>query len=63
MNKLSFYLDTCPDFIKNSFSNINFNTFDKILIQNEKSDFVYIIKTGKVKVYSLTPTGAHLLQL
>ena len=62
MNKLSFYLDTCPDFIKNSFSNINFNTFDKILIQNEKSDFVYIIKTGKVKVYSLTPTGVKYLE-
>lgn len=62
MNKLSYYLDTCPDFIKNSFSTVNFNTFDKILIQNEKSDFVYIITSGKVKVYSLTPTGVKYLE-
>ena len=51
MNELSYYLDTCPDFIKNNFSFEKFNTFDKILVQNEKSDFVYIIIKGKVKVY------------
>ena len=43
MNELSYYLDTCPDFVKNNFSFEKFNTFDKILVQNEKSDFVYII--------------------
>ncbi len=62
MNKLSYYLDTCPDFIKNNFSTVNFDTFDKILIQNEKSDFVYIIKNGKVKVYSLMLTGVKYLE-
>ena len=56
MNNLSYYLDTCPDFIKDKFININFKTFDKILKQNEEPTFVYIIKKGKVKVYSLTPT-------
>ena len=56
MNNLSYYLDTCPDFIKDKFININFKTFDKILKQNEDPSFVYIIKKGKVKVYSLTPT-------
>ena len=35
MNNLSYFLDTCPNYIKNNFINISFNTFDKILIQNE----------------------------
>ena len=62
MNDLSYYLDTCPDFIKNKFININFETFDKILKQNDKPSFVYIIKKGKVKVYSLTPTQIKYLE-
>ena len=62
MNNLSYYLDTCPDFIKDKFININFKTFDKILKQNEDPSFVYIIKKGKVKVYSLTPTQLKYLE-
>ena len=62
MNNLSYYLDTCPDFIKNKFININFKIFDKILKQNEDPSFVYIIKKGKVKVYSLTPTQLKYLE-
>lgn len=62
MNSLSYYLDTCPDFIKNKFINIKFNTFDKILKQNEEASFVYIIKKGKVKVYSLAPTQIKYLE-
>ena len=62
MNNLSYYLDTCPDFIKDKFININFKTFDKILKQNEQPSFVYIIKKGKVKVYSLTPTQLKYLE-
>ena len=62
MNDLSYYLDTCPDFIKNKFININFETFDKILKQNDKPSFVYIIKKGKVQVYSLTPTQIKYLE-
>ena len=63
MNNLSYYLDTCPDFIKDKFININFKTFDKILKQNEEPSFVYIIKKGKVKVYSLTPTQLKYLEI
>ena len=62
MNNLSYFLDTCPSYIKNKFINLNFNTFDKILIQNETANYVYIIKKGKVKVYSLTPTGVKYLE-
>ena len=62
MNNLSYYIDTCPDFIKHKFINIKFNTFDKILKQNEEPSFVYIIKKGKVKVYSLTPTQLKYLE-
>ena len=62
MNNLSYYIDTCPDFIKHKFINIKFNTFDKILKQNDKPSFVYIIKKGKVKVYSLTPTKLKYLE-
>ena len=62
MNNLSYYLDTCPDFIKDKFININFKTFDKILKQNADPSFVYIIKKGKVKVYSLTPTQLKYLE-
>ena len=62
MNNLSYYLDTCRDFIKDKFININFKTFDKILKQNEEPSFVYIIKKGKVKVYSLTPTQLKYLE-
>ena len=62
MNNLSYYLGTCPDFIKDKFININFKTFDKILKQNEDPSFVYIIKKGKVKVYSLTPTQLKYLE-
>ena len=35
MNNLSYFLDTCPNYIKNNFINISFNTFDKILIQKK----------------------------
>ena len=35
MNNLPYFLDTCPSYIKSKFINIKFNTFDKILIQNE----------------------------
>lgn len=62
MNNLPYFLDTCPSYIKSKFINIKFNTFDKILIQNEIADSVYIIKKGKVKVYSLTPTGVKYLE-
>ena len=44
MNNLSTFLKTCPTHIKNSFISMNFNTFDKILLQNEKSNYVYILK-------------------
>ncbi|WP_455539332.1 Crp/Fnr family transcriptional regulator [Terrisporobacter sp.] len=62
MNDLSYYLDTCPDFIKNKFICKEFNTFDKILKQNDKPSFVYIIKKGKVKVYSLAHTQVKYLE-
>lgn len=62
MNHLSYYLDTCPYFIKSKFININFKTFDKILKQNDEPSFVYIIKKGKVKVYSLAPTQIKYLE-
>ena len=44
MNNLSYFLDTCPDFIKEKFIYTKFNTFEKILKQNDKPSFVYIIK-------------------
>lgn len=62
MNSLFYFLDTCPNNIKSKFENVNFNTFDKILKQNEICNFVYIIKKGKVKVYSITPTGVIYLE-
>lgn len=62
MNNLPYFIDTCPKYIKNEFTNIKFNRFDKILIQNELAKHVYIIKKGKVKVYSLTPTGVKYLE-
>ena len=62
MNNLPYFLDTCPKYIKNEFTNIKFNRFDKILIQNELAKHVYIIKKVKVKVYSLTPTGVKYLE-
>ena len=40
MNDLSHYLDICPDFIKNKFIYKDFNTFDKILKQNDNPSFV-----------------------
>ena len=62
MNNLPYFLNTCTNYIKNKFMYVKFNTFDKILIQNEDPNFVYIIKKGKVKVYSLTPTGIKYLE-
>lgn len=62
MNCLYNYLDTCPSHIKDRFLNIKFNTLDKILLQNEFSNFVYIIKKGKAKVYSLTANGVKYLE-
>ena len=62
MNDLSHYLDICPDFIKNKFIYTEFNTFDKILKQNDNPSFVYIVKKGKVKVYSLSPTQVKYLE-
>ena len=46
MNNLPYFLDTCPNYIKNKFMYVKFNTFDKILKQNEAPNFVYIIKKG-----------------
>lgn len=62
MNNLSTFLKTCPTHIKNSFISMNFNTFDKILLQNEKSNYVYILKKGRAKVYSLTTNGYKYLE-
>lgn len=62
MESLPYFLSTCPSYIKNNFINIKFNTFDKILIQNQLADSVYIVKKGKVKVYSLTPAGVKYLE-
>ena len=62
MNNLSYFLDTCPDFIKEKFIYTKFNTFEKILKQNDKPSFVYIIKKGKVKIYSLAPTQVKYLE-
>lgn len=62
MENLAHFLDTCPNHIKNKFLNINFNTFDKILLQNETSNYVYIIKKGSAKVYSLTLNGVKYLE-
>lgn len=62
MNNLSYFLDNCPDYIKNNFIYIDFNTFDKILRQNEIAKYVYIVKKGKVKVYSLTSSGIKYLE-
>ncbi|MBM6860578.1 Crp/Fnr family transcriptional regulator [Clostridium saudiense] len=62
MKSLSYLLETCPSHIKQDFLNITFNSFDKILFQNETANSVYIIKKGKVKVYSLTPTGVKYLE-
>ena len=42
MNDLSYYLDICPDFIKNKFIYTEFNTFDKIS--------VYTNNFGKINV-------------
>lgn len=62
MNNLSYLLETCPNHIKKDFLNISFDTFDKILIQNEDANFVYIMKKGKAKVYSLTSSGIRYLE-
>lgn len=62
MKSLSYFLDTCPKHIKDKFVDMNFNTLDKILIQNEVCDSVYIIKKGTVKVYSITPNGVKYLE-
>ena len=62
MNNLSTFLKTCHTHIKNSFISMNFNTFDKILLQNEKSNYVYILKKGRAKVYSLTTNGYKYLE-
>ena len=62
MKSLSYLLETSPSHIKQDFLNITFNSFDKILFQNETANSVYIIKKGKVKVYSLTPTGVKYLE-
>lgn len=62
MKNLSYFLGTCPTHIKNTFIYINFNIFDKILLQNETSNYVYIIKKGRAKVYSLTTSGVKYLE-
>lgn len=62
MNDLNNFLNTCPDHIKKGFINIKFNTLDKIILQNESSNFVYIITKGSAKVYSLTPNGVKYLE-
>ncbi|MGL4912208.1 MULTISPECIES: Crp/Fnr family transcriptional regulator [Clostridia] len=61
MKKLIELLDNCPHHIKNKFSELKFDAYDKILLQNETSNCVYILKSGKVKVYSLTTNGIKYL--
>ena len=48
MSNLSYFLDTCPNFIKEKFIYTKFDTFEKILKQNDKPSFVYIIKKGNI---------------
>lgn len=62
MKDLRYLLDTCPDFLKKEFTTIHFKTFDKIILQDEISNFVYIMKKGKAKVYSLTTNGINYLE-
>lgn len=62
MKNLSNFLESCPQNIKSKFLNIKFNTLDKILLQNETANYVYIIKSGKAKVYSLTSNGVKYLE-
>lgn len=62
MNNLSYFLDICPAHIKNNFFDIRFDTFDKIILQNETSNYVYILKKGRAKVYSLTANGTKYLE-
>lgn len=61
MNNLYDFLDTCPDHIKHNFFDMTFDTFDKIILQNKISDYVYILKKGRAKVYSLTSNGTKYL--
>ena len=49
MKSLSYLLETCPNIIKQDFLNVTFNSFDKILFQNETANSVYIIKKEKSK--------------
>lgn len=62
MKSLSNFLDICPDNIKDRFINLKFNPLDKIILQNEKCNYVYILKNGKAKVYSLTSNGIKYLE-
>lgn len=62
MNSLYNFLIDCPKHIRDTFIYIQFNTFDKIIFQNDTSNYIYIIKKGRAKVYSLTTNGDKYLE-
>ena len=56
------FINNCPKEIKKELKNRSFKYGEKLLVQNENCDFVYILLKGKIKTYHCDFTGAIYLE-
>lgn len=56
------FINNCPKEIKKELKNRSFKYGEKLLVQNENCDFVYILLKGKIKTYHCDLTGAIYLE-
>ncbi|MGG5460466.1 Crp/Fnr family transcriptional regulator [Clostridium sp. B9] len=56
------FINNCPNEIKKELKDRIFKYGEKLLIQNERCDFVYILIEGKIKTYHSDFTGAIYLE-
>lgn len=56
------FINNCPKDIKKELKHRSFKYGEKLLIQNEGCDFVYVLLEGKIKTYHSDFTGAIYLE-
>ncbi|SHJ09379.1 cAMP-binding domain of CRP or a regulatory subunit of cAMP-dependent protein kinases [Clostridium cavendishii DSM 21758] len=56
------FINNCPNEIKKELKNIKVNFGEKLLIQNEECNYVYILLEGKIKTYHTDFTGTTYLE-
>ncbi|ELC8443140.1 Crp/Fnr family transcriptional regulator [Clostridium perfringens] len=56
------FINNCPKEIEKELKNRSFNYGEKLLVQNQGCDYIYILLKGKIKTYHSDFTGAIYLE-